>query len=613
MKASRVLVAIPALCIASCMGVQLGGTFPGLTDGSNDVDFAQLSRYFEDRTGGLIVAAVPESTYTARRIRFHWDPYNTLRIHAANQFVADSVQALFKLNTTRFVAEQAAPDFITAVLRYTAQLPFDNRKQAHVHPYRSLAMWGSLGYPPIRSLEAPLTFYNRAYASLDQTAISGSRYFDPAFQSALDEETQTELTCGNTLRALFNGNQSWPEKLRFAREARRQLYVAVMTLVADETGKELIRIMVERKHAGVDVRLITDDFYTFSISEYAVGVLEREGIPVARVADKRLNQIDRMFHDKFWIKDGEEAILGGMNVLDYENESDGFNFMNRDTDVLIKGPAVTSLLGNFISLWKRYDRRGVSIASAESTYVHDCAAQHAAGVRGKEHYARWLNDPHSRMDGICRTAVQGDDADTQKIATLLLRYLNAAKESFAITSPEAEFDLESLSPATNDSLARLLREKIRTPGFSATYITNGPDGGTGESTIFLRYRVHDARLVGDPLWADIMVPLIDQAGRDVSRNVRHVLGPLVDEGLHAYQYVNYIHAKQFMFDRLLVGIGSWNFDVYSAENNHECAIFCLDENLRQQVERQFVLDIVNAVPILPERQLIRSNHQQADE
>jgi len=80
----------------------------------------------------------------------------------------------------------------------------------------------------------------------------------------------------------------------------------------------------------------------------------------------------------------------------------------------------------------------------------------------------------------------------------------------------------------------------------------------------------------------------------------------VDQGLHAYQYVNYIHAKQFMFDRLLVGIGSWNFDVYSAENNHECAIFCLDESLRQQMERQFTLDMINSVPMIPERQLIRS-------
>ena len=49
---------------------------------------------------------------------------------------------------------------------------------------------------------------------------------------------------------------------------------------------------------------------------------------------------------------------------------------------------------------------------------------------------------------------------------------------------------------------------------------------------------------------------------------------------------------------LLVGIGSWNFDRYSADNNHESAIFCLDDALREQMERQIVLDLVNSVPII---------------
>jgi phosphatidylserine/phosphatidylglycerophosphate/cardiolipin synthase-like enzyme len=208
------------------------------------------------------------------------------------------------------------------------------------------------------------------------------------------------------------------------------------------------------------------------------------------------------------------------------------------------------------------------------------------------------------MNGICRTAVQGDDADTQKIATLLTKYLEAARRSFYITSPEAEFDLDRHPGTSIDLLAHVLQNKVRTPGFHAVYITNGTDGGLGESTIFLRFRVKDAQLVGDPLWEDIITPLVDQGGREVSRSVRYVLGPLIDEGLHAYQYFNYVHAKEFYFDRMLVGIGSWNFDRYSADNNHECAIFCLDESLRDQIERQFVLDMINSIPVVPANQLI---------
>ena len=69
------------------------------------------------------------------------------------------------------------------------------------------------------------------------------------------------------------------------------------------------------------MRVITEGFYAFSLSNYAIGVLEREGIPVVRVDDKTLSQLNRMFHNKIWISDGEEAILGGMNILNYQNKS----------------------------------------------------------------------------------------------------------------------------------------------------------------------------------------------------------------------------------------------------------------------------------------------------
>jgi hypothetical protein len=169
-----------------------------------------------------------------------------------------------------------------------------------------------------------------------------------------------------------------------------------------------------------------------------------------------------------------------------------------------------------------------------------------------------------------------------------------------IRGPGVEFGLGNATPTSVDILARVMSDKVRHPGFYAACITNGTDGALGESTVFLRSRVKDSQTVGDPLWEDIMTPLIDQGGREVSRDVRRVLNPLVEAGLHGFRYFNYVHAKEFYFDRLLVGIGSWNFDLYSAENNHECAIFCLDESLQRQMERQLVLDMVNSTPIVPE-------------
>ncbi len=141
-------------------------------------------------------------------------------------------------------------------------------------------------------------------------------------------------------------------------------------------------------------------------------------------------------------------------------------------------------------------------------------------------------------------------------------------------------------------------EKASLPGFSASVITNGSDGGMGEATSFLRLRVKNARLANDPFWIDMLTPLIDTGSRGINRGNRQIAKPFIEAGIHVYQYCNYIHAKEFYFDRLLVGIASWNFDSNSADKNHEAAIFCLDTNLRTQIERQLVLDMINSVPIV---------------
>jgi phosphatidylserine/phosphatidylglycerophosphate/cardiolipin synthase-like enzyme len=308
-----------------------------------------------------------------------------------------------------------------------------------------------------------------------------------------------------------------------------------------------------------------------------------------------------VFHNKIWIRDGEEAILGGMNILDYENDANGFNFLNRDTDIRVRGPAVTSLLQRYISLWKEYDREHRPITRGDSIVSTNLPRERAAGVRGSEHYERWLRDPETRMKGICRTAVQGNDAGPQTIVTLLYRYLNAARHSFYITSPEIDFDFQRTPAERIDTLARLMAQKARDSAFVLSYITNGTDGGLGESSAFVRSRVHDAQRIGETLWEDMLTPMIDKEGRNVNQRVRQTIAPLVQSGVRGYQYFNYMHAKELYFDRLLVGIGSWNFDSHSADKNHESAIFCLDENLRQQMERQMVLDMVNSVPIVYEK------------
>ncbi|MEE9448663.1 MAG: phosphatidylserine/phosphatidylglycerophosphate/cardiolipin synthase family protein [Ignavibacteriaceae bacterium] len=582
---------------ASCCSFRGGGTFPGTLEVSKEVSLSELSHYYNEQTNGLIKYVLLNSERFDTTMKFVWDPYYKKRILPDSNLSVEVLQELFEFDEKRFVNESGQEDFLSATYQFYRSQPYDSKRQTYERPYRYLSAWGCLFFPPIKKLRQSLPFYHSKFTCDFNPKTVTSRYFDPEFQKQLDEETQTELTYGNKLRALFNGSESFPQKLRLTAEAKKFLYIAVMTMVADETGRELVRNMVNAKRNGVDVRLITEGSYALSISNYCIGVLEREGIPVVRVDDKSLSHLDRMFHNKIWIRDGEEAILGGMNVLNYQNKSDGFNFLNRDTDILVQGPAVTSLLESFIELWKKYDTELRPIALGEYTLATRLASERAEGVRGSENYARWLGNPETRMNGICRTAVQGNNAEPQKIVMLLLRYLEEAQHSFYVTNPEIEFDLDRKMEYI-DMLAELMQNKASNPDFYLAYITNGFDGGLGEKNIFIRRSVRDANLLGENFWEDMLTPLVDEDGHDVNQRVRRAIHPLIQVGVHGFQYFNYIHAKEFYFDRLLVGIGSWNFDGFSANNNHECIIFCLDENLRLQIEHQMVLDMVNSVPII---------------
>ncbi len=596
----RVVPLILLACIGwlSCRSAGPGAAVQSSEGDPRTVTLQDLARYYAERSDGLISCSIQSMDQLPATPVFSWDPYDKQRILATSIFGPEEIQDLFELNEECFVGGSGTRDFLDRAYQEYDQYPFDWKTQSHHGRYRRLAHWGSLLYPPIRRLREPLSFYHAGFSGEFDPDTASSEYFDPRFQIALDRETQTELTYGNRLQALFNGIESYPAKIQLIENSRKFLFVAVMTIVADETGTEILRRLVQRRRAGVDVRVIMDDFYTFSVSRAAMTVLEREGIPVARVADKKLNQADRMFHNKFWIRDGEEAIVGGMNVLDYEHQSNGFNFNNRDTDVRIQGPAVSDLTGRFITLWKRYDRAGVPTNETESFLARQLSAERDAKVRGAEYYATWLGDTAMRMNGICRIAVQGNNAEPQRIVALLTRYLQAARQSFYFTTPALEFDLVRDEPERIDVLAKVMLDKLSAPGFHMACVTNGVDGGTGEATAWLRNRAATAHQVGDTFWEDMLLPMIADDGRNVSRETRLVMYPLVMAGLHGYQYFNYMHAKQFYFDRLLVGIGSWNFDGFSAERNHECAVFCLDKGLRLQLERQLVLDMINSVPIV---------------
>ena len=238
------LVRSRCLCLPllsmSCASLKIGGTYLIELREQPEVPLPDLDRYYRERTGGMISLVSWDTTARMNGMLFTADPFNGRRIVAPPYCGFEEIQDLFALDQDQFVVRSGAADLLTATRDAFSRIPFDERSGVAVRPYRTLAAWGGLLYPPIKHLDHPLSFYDRRIGSDPSAEWEGSAYFDPAFQEQLDLETQTSLTSGNTLRALFNGVQSYPEKLRLVSQARRFLFVSVMAIVADSSGRSLI-------------------------------------------------------------------------------------------------------------------------------------------------------------------------------------------------------------------------------------------------------------------------------------------------------------------------------------------------------------------------------------
>lgn len=563
--------------------------------------FDEVARYLEAATAGLVTAAPGDAP-----------PMDYLRrTEAPAHFVptpprpAAPDQDRFRFDAAAFTAREGAPDFLTAKRRYYARLPWSDSEQAHALPYSTPAAWATLNHPPIKRLDGALERWVGPLAgpAPDADPRAASPFFDPAFQQALDVGGSA-LTHGNRTKLLANGD-SFREKLRLIADARQHLYIAVMFWACDSSADQLTAALAERVRAGVDVRVMTEGLYRETVTRRCIDRLEAAGVRVLPTRDAlRRGSYGAVLHWKVWIRDGEEMILGGQNVGDYENRSTGFNFLDRDNDVRVQGPTVTDAEAAWIDAWaERRPGPDAALQAARAQGERARAAQTREGLRGAARYADWLGDPASRMDGNCRVLMQGVGARTQPIGPVVQAYLGASRRQVVLSSPTVRYDPDA--PTARDgrdgrsrglTIDRLMRA-LRTGDRRVIVITNGVGGGMGESQTWLRARRDGALRARQWGWYRLTRQFTELYARRSAVATRAVTVPLsATPGLEVWTYFQYIHTKIWLFDRMATMVGSWNLELNSTDKNPEAAIVCLDAGLRDAVTADLALALVNAVP-----------------
>ncbi len=173
----------------------------------------------------------------------------------------------------------------------------------------------------------------------------------PEFRRSLDA-LGTEVVPNNRAMLLQNGDGFFPAMLQAIRGAQRSVNMEMYIFGDGEIATQFARAMAERARAGVQVRLLVDDWGSDlgDLEDLLVsaGVKLREYKPLRIYSLYKLNN---RTHRKILTVDGRIGFCGGVGIDDRWKGNARTPQEWRETMIQVEGPVVSQLQGIFMEDW----------------------------------------------------------------------------------------------------------------------------------------------------------------------------------------------------------------------------------------------------------------------
>lgn len=157
------------------------------------------------------------------------------------------------------------------------------------------------------------------------------------------------LTRGNHVAVLNDSDAAYDAMRAALQSARHHIHMQSYIWRGDDTGRGFAGLLTEKARQGVQVRVMTDGFGSFSSPASMFGALQAAGghvnsfYPLTGLA--RLWPPNLRNHRKIIVVDGTIGFTGGFNI------GDEYRGAWRDTHVRIEGPSVVFLQETFAEGW----------------------------------------------------------------------------------------------------------------------------------------------------------------------------------------------------------------------------------------------------------------------
>ncbi|MDC8786664.1 cardiolipin synthase ClsB [Roseateles koreensis] len=364
------------------------------------------------------------------------------------------------------------------------------------------------------------------------------------------------FTGGNEVHLLRGGDALFPQQNQAIDQAQREVWLATYIFNDDSAGQNLVASLQGAAARGVKVRVVVDGFGTKACLSWLREALDRPGIALAvfRPIDRWWRWLQpgqlRRLHQKLCVVDGQQAFVGGINVVDdcIDIHKGALDAPRLDFAVALQGPIVGAVSQAARAIWTR------------AWLGRDIAEELRVLVRSREPFMRLR-----RITQRLRMSRQPERPATHSVRALPpvcaafvlrdnLRQRRTIERAYIVAIRGAQQHVDLITPYfyPGQSFRRALRDAARR-GVRVRLLLQGQ----------VDYRI--AAFAAQALYAE-----------------------LLGHGVQIFEYTPaYLHAKIAVVDAQWATVGSSNIDPLSLLLNLEANVIVRDAKFAASLAAQF--------------------------
>lgn len=333
--------------------------------------------------------------------------------------------------------------------------------------------------------------------------------------------------------------------------ARRSIYISTFIYHPDEVGRRILKILVQKAKAGVDIRLLMDGVGSLHTrSRFFKPLIEAGGqiaffLPVLHRPFRGRTNLRN--HRKITVVDNCKVMAGGANIGLESMSSDGSPALWKDLAFVMEGPAVRHWLSVFATDWEFAAKETLSAEQLSIPVTSEFAEQDGLDLAEA---------------GVVQVVPSGPDVANDALHDALLTMIYSAQKRFWVVTPYFVPD-DALAQALSLAARRGVDVRVVVPNRSNHL---SPDIARG-----------------------ISLRQIQAAGGQVM-----------------FYAPKMLHAKVVLADDEVAVVGSANMDIRSLLLNYETAMFVYSPEAINEVEA-YIKDLMTHTRSgIPDASLLRA-------